>query len=455
MLFPTLWKPFILAASYFFYGWWDWRFLGLIIACTVTSHAACLGMARYDAYPRIRRLALILALLVNLGILGFFKYYGFFTVSIYQICAQFQIPCSLPLLDIVLPVGISFFTFQAVSYVMDVYRREMAPAKHLLDFAVYLAFFPQLVAGPIVRAKDLLPQVVQLPTRGSILDTGRAMALILTGLFKKMVIANYLASHIADPVFAHPSAYGGWDVLIAVYGYAMQIYCDFSAYSDIAIGLGLLLGFDIMINFNAPYFATSIQSFWRRWHISLSTFLRDYLYIPLGGSRCSEPAVYRNLMITFLLGGLWHGAGWTFIIWGALHGVYLSMERVTRRLLGRADVSAKRPSSFWGDTMRRVWVFQLICFSWIFFRSETFHDALIMLSRFGHWTAPDLVTFPVILAMGIGFALQFLDGSRAQGLWNLLLKTPPVAQGLIAAIALLVIQLLGPEGMAPFIYFQF
>ena len=247
---PRIWKPVMLSASYVFYGWWDWRFLGLLIAYTVVNFLAAIGVER-SRRTAFRRLWLTAAAVFDLGMLGCFKYYGFFTMSVYHVCQILQIPCSLPLLDIVLPIGISFFTFQALSYVVDVYRREIPATYQLLDFAVFKAFFPQLVAGPIVRAKQLLPQIANYAAQGP-LDTGRAVCLILGGLFKKTVIANTLASVIVDPVFAHPGAHGALDVLLAVYGYAFQIYCDFSAYSDIAIGLGLLLGLELPLNFNAP-----------------------------------------------------------------------------------------------------------------------------------------------------------------------------------------------------------
>lgn len=455
-----VWKPFMLAASYFFYGYWDWRFLGLILACTITTHAAALLIDRCVSASR-RRLLLILALVFNLGVLGFFKYYGFFAVSLYQLCGKMNIPCSLPLLDIVLPVGISFFTFQALSYVVDVYRRVMPPARSCVDFAVYLAFFPQLVAGPIVRAKDLLPQVAE-PAALRPLDTGRAVCLILGGLFKKTVIANTLSSVIVDRVFAHPAEYGAPDILLAIYGYAIQIYCDFSAYSDIAIGLGLLLGFRIMLNFNAPYFATSLRDFWQRWHISLSSFIRDYLYIPLGGSKGSALMVYRNLIVSFLLAGLWHGASWRFLFWGLLHGVYRSLERlveflIARRAPRRAAAENKQPTRFRTRLrlfLQGVLIFHFVCLTWFFFRADTFHDALTLISRLKYWTAP---TAPVMIAgvMVIGFLTQLLDGWRMQPVWSAFDRLHPAAQGVLAAAILTFILALGPTGVAPFIYFQF
>jgi len=428
----AVWKPFMLAASYFFYGYWDWRFLGLIGASTILNHLCAVGIHR-SQNRTTRRGLLTFAVLFNFLTLGFFKYCNFFIDSVNHLSLWLGIGHYLPLLNIILPVGISFFTFQAMTYVVDVYRKELDPAEHMIDFAVYLAFFPQLVAGPIVRAKVLLPQVCS-PRSFRNIDTGRAAFLILGGLFKKIVIANYLAAHIVDPVFSYPDNYAGLDVLFAVYGYAIQIYCDFSAYSDIAIGVGLLLGFHIPINFNAPYLASSIQQFWRRWHISLSTWLRDYLYIPLGGSRHSSLRTYVNLMITFLLGGLWHGAGWTFIAWGALHGIYLISGRLLNGLMPRREPSSRIMGGL-AHILKSLVVIHLVCLSWLFFRSQTFADAWTMVVHTGIWTTPTLITLPVLAAIVVGFY--------------------PVLQGALAAGILIVILALGPTGVAPFIYFQF
>lgn len=454
---PRIWKPFMLSASYFFYGSWDWRFLGLIAACTATSHIAAVGISRTER-PARRRLLLVLALVFNLGVLGFFKYYGFFTVSLYQLFVRLGIPFSVPLLDIVLPVGISFFTFQAMSYVLDVYRRSMEPARRFIDFAVYLSFFSQLVAGPIVRARRLLPQV-EHPERCVPMDIGRAASLILMGLFKKMVIANTLATALVDPVFAHPSAYGAPDILLAIYAYAVQIYCDFSAYSDMAIGFSLLLGFDIPLNFNAPYFAQSLQEFWQRWHITFSTFIRDYLYFPLGGSQLSSLKTYRNLMIAFLLAGLWHGANWQFVFWGLLHGIYRTAERFVEKRILKHPLSQPLPAAgFWRryglPFLKRLWLFHFICLTWFFFRAETFGDAWVMLGQLAHWTKP--LAPPILIAiMTAGFLTQFGDGQRMRRTWDWFAGLNPVRQGLLAALVFTIILALGPEGVAPFIYFQF
>lgn len=453
------WKWFMLAASYFFYGYWNWKFVALLILSSMINHGAALWIERL---PRgaWRKSVLAVAVTFNLGTIAFFKYSLFLVEQAFWICrflpGEVNFDTWAPVFDqvsgIVLPVGISFFTFQALSYVGDVYRGRMKTADSLLDFSLYLAFFPQLVAGPIVRAIDLIGQLAK-PVRPSRIDTGRAAWLILGGLFKKIVIANYLAAHIVDPVFARPDLYGRWDTLFAVYAYAIQIYCDFSAYSDMAIGFALLLGIRISLNFDAPYLAGSIQHFWRRWHISLSSFLRDYLYIPLGGSRRGEVMVYRNLFITFLLGGLWHGAGWTFIAWGALHGFYLSIERAGARFMERRGIE---PRGWIMAVVQRLWVWHLVCLSWLFFRCGTFADATEMLSALSRAAGPaELVTVPLVAVFITGYLTQLLDGARCERGWNAFGHLHPVWQGVITAVILTVILGLGPKGVAPFIYFQF
>jgi alginate O-acetyltransferase complex protein AlgI len=455
----TLRKLFLLASSYVFYGWWDWRFLALIIACSLVNHAAAKGMARSGDRLGARRAILMAVLIFDLGVVGFFKYYKFFVLSAYSALHSLGLPCSLPLLDVILPVGISFFTFQAMSYVVDVYRRELEPAHSALDFSTYLAFFPQLVAGPIVRAKVLLPQITGMVDKSHI-DAGRASVLILSGLFKKVVVANALAQCVVDRVFEDPAAYSAPDVLLGVYGYAIQIYCDFSAYSDIAIGVALLLGFRFPVNFNAPYFSTTFRGFWQRWHISLSTWLRDYLYIPLGGSRRGSGATYRNLMITFLLGGLWHGAQWRFVAWGALHGVYLIVERVvgmlssSRRGMVRG-VAWPGWTAGLGRLVRGVMVFHLVCLAWVFFRAESFADGWVLLGQLGDWSSVSLWTRSTCAVVLIGFMSQFLDGTRLAPLWNWLNRQSFLLHGCIVALILTLILGLGPKGVAPFIYFQF
>ncbi len=419
---------------------------------------------------KTRQRFMISSLILNLGLLAFFKYTGFLfnqclTPLAIPLCRWFGATAHLvalqehvlPLIDrIILPVGISFYTFQALSYVVDVYWRKTPVARSVIDFANYLAFFPQLVAGPIVRASDLVPQMEIFPDRSISIDTGRASILILGGLFKKMVIANWLAEHLADPVFAQPEAYASAaDILIGIYAYAVQIYCDFSAYSDIAIGCALLLGFTFPINFNAPYFAKTLQEFWRCWHISLSSWLRDYLYIPLGGSRTSAARTRINLFLTFLLGGLWHGAAWTFVLWGAFHGLYLSLERLARRALGLPE-KPPAEASLISRLVGQVWIFHVVCFSWILFRSPDLTVCGEILRGLTRWSAPtELWSIRALIVLITGFALQFLDGNRMKSLWHRFNAMPATIQGITAALILTLILALGPEGVAPFIYFQF
>lgn len=334
---PGYWKPFMLGASYFFYGYTDIRFVLLLATSTLLNQAAARVLARWRD-PRV----LAAAIVADLGLLGWFKYYGFFALSVDHTLDDLGIGAPLPLLQVALPIGISFFTFQALSYVIDVWRGDTQPAK-LIDFAVYEAFFPHLVAGPIVRAREFIPQLASPRDRAAVPAT-RAVFLICGGLVKKVVLADLLARRLVDPVFDTPGQHSAVEVLVAIYGYAVQIYCDFSAYSDIAIGVALLLGFRFPDNFDRPYAATSLQDFWRRWHLTLSRWLRDYVYIPLGGGRRGPRRTQINLLITMVLGGLWHGAAWTFVCWGALHGAGLAAERTLDRRRARRDASAPAPA---------------------------------------------------------------------------------------------------------------
>jgi len=384
----------------------------------------------------------------NLGIIAWFKYYGFFVTSAINFFRTFGIDLPLPLLEITLPVGISFFTFQALSYVIDVYRQKEEPAP-LLDFAVYLAFFPQLVAGPIVRSTEFIPQLYTRKDRRRV-DAAGGFALIVGGLFKKVVVANTLAGAIVDPVFASPSQFTALEVLVGVYGYAVQIYADFSGYTDIAIGAATLMGFNFPENFNNPYTALSIQDFWRRWHMTLSRWLRDYLYIPLGGNRGTRTRTYRNLMLTMLLGGLWHGAAWTFVIWGGYHGALLAWER-WRSETGRAtgpDTPGRR-------ILARLTTFHLVCLGWILFRADSMARVGEILSRLLDWGPAPSVT-PAVLALVVGgIGVQFIPSDFRVTLVNSFSRLRPAAMTAALAGSLLLLDSLGPEGVAPFIYFQF
>ena len=444
--FGTRWKLLVLLSSYVFYAWWDWRFCGLLAASTALNQAAAEAIAR-SRTAATRRTPLVLAIAAGLATLGFFKYAGFFASSLANALGHLGLGAPLPLLQVVLPVGISFFTFQAISYVVDVYRGTTEPASRL-DFAVYLAFFPHVVAGPIVRAREFIPQL-RRSTAEPRLDGGRAISLILGGLFKKVVLAGFLSTAVVDPVFGAPGAHSRVEVLAAVYGYAVQIWADFSGYTDIAIGCALLLGIRFPANFDAPYAATSLQDFWRRWHMTLSRWLRDYLYIPLGGSRGSSLLTARNLMLTMLLGGLWHGAAWTFVVWGGIHGGFLVAERRLRRGRPRVETGVNR-------ALARLLTFHVVCLAWIFFRADSVATAFSLLGRLVTGGGPaSLVTLPVVLAIAAGIGVQYVPAGTVARLTARFAQLRPAFQGGVAAAALVGIGVLGPQGVAPFIYYRF
>ncbi len=450
MPWPHRWRPFIIVASYVFYSWWDWRFVFLLAGCTLWNQLLAVRIWRATDQAR-RKGLLFLALAGNLGVLGYFKYYDFFVSSTDNMATIVGLDLPLSLKTIVLPVGISFFTFMAISYVVDAYRGDFEPTT-LEKFAVYLSFFPHLVAGPIVRPSELIPQI-ETPRDPRRVDTSRAFYLIATGLFKKVVIANYLASSIVDQVFAAPGQHSSLEILIAIYAYAVQIYADFSGYTDIAIGIALLLGFSFPQNFDSPYAAVSVQDFWRRWHMTLSRWLRDYVYIPLGGNRKGSAVTYRNLLLTMLIGGLWHGAAWTFVVWGGLHGAALAAERWRRERRG----AAARPPSGWPLWRARILTFHFVCFAWIFFRSDSFGAAWDMIEGlFTGWGEPSpLVTSGVLLAIAVGIGSQYLPARIPRILMARFSRLPVFGQAAVLALALMLTSVLGPEGVAPFIYFQF
>jgi len=382
----------IVVASYVFYGWWDWRFLGLIAFTTTWSYVA--GLIESDRIDRGKspsKLLVTISLLVNFGILAYFKYANFFIDSAEGVLAALGFKADFPTLHIILPVGISFYTFQALSYTIDIYCRKLHPTRDPVAFFAFISFFPQLVAGPIERATNLLPQF--LAPRSFDADKAlHGLCLIFYGLFKKMVVADNLSIYV-DSAFATPQLYNGLTCVIAAFFFSIQIYCDFSGYSDCARGVAKLFGFELMLNFDRPYLSRSFAEFWRRWHISLSSWFRDYVYIPLGGSRVPFPTLLRNVWIVFLLSGLWHGAAWTFVAWGALHALYLTVGLLRRRLhsaLSPVDAAASprhvEPqssphqvlantfSSLCANTFSSLFVFTGVTFAWIVFRSNTFSE---------------------------------------------------------------------------------
>ena len=438
---PRLWKPFVLAASYLFYAAASPRYCILLGAITLANQAGAVLVHRArDDRSRKRLTAGVVAL--DLGLLGVFKYYGFFVDEWGRFLDSLGLGMPLPLLTIALPIGLSFITFQAISYVVDV-KRGLLPPSSTLDFGIYLSFFPHVVAGPIVRAREFIPQLSK-PRNPRDVAVGAAVVLIALGLVKKVALADYLAREVVDPVFGVPEAYAAPDVALAAYAYAAQIYCDFSGYTDIAIGVALLMGFVFPQNFNSPYRATSFQDFWRRWHMTLSRFLRDFLYIPLGGNRGGQWKTARNLMLTMVLGGLWHGAAWGFILWGTLHGTGLVIERMLR---GRIDAPA------W---LRWLIVFNLVVFGWVLFRAESLDVAL---SFFAQLTVPGEATLwaPLTVAavvLVIGF--QLLPPVPLERLRLRVAELPSYALGFgLAAVVALVGATVPSQGVPPFIYFQF
>ncbi len=443
----------LLVASYVFYMWWNAAYALLILASTAVDYLVGHRMPAADRAGR-RRLLLV-SVATNLGLLFTFKYWNFAAESGERLLAWLGTEGELPHLDVLLPVGISFYTFQTLSYTIDLYRSRLEPERNPARFALYVAFFPQLVAGPIERAVHLIPQ---LHRRHEVdwARIGSGLQLALWGLFKKVVIADRLGLYV-DAVYGNVEHHGATTFLLATYAFAFQIYCDFSGYSDIAIGSARVLGFDLMKNFERPYFATSITSFWRRWHISLSTWLRDYLYIPLGGNRHGTLATYRNLLLTMLLGGLWHGASFAFVAWGALHGVLLALSRATLGQRDRIYRALGVPDRL-RDGLRILVTFHLVCAGWVFFRAESIRDALHIFASFagpldrpfvdGSVFAHALPAVVLLLAVQV---FQERQGSVREHVERL-----PVPLRWVGWYALLAgIALLGVDGGSQFIYFQF
>lgn len=437
---------FLLAFSLFFYGWWDWRFLGLLVATVLVDYAVGLRIAAARS-PQARRAWLGLGLAFGLGTLGFFKYFDFFSGSLQALLSALGFKATLPVLDLILPMGLSFYTFRAFSYLIDVHRVRMAPVRSLLDYALYETFFPQLVAGPIERAHNLLPRL-QAPKRPSPEQWHRGGYLLLYGLFQKVAVGD-AAGSIADIALHHP--YGGWvTVLTGTLAFTIQIYGDFAGYSNIARGCASLLGVDLMVNFRTPYFSASVTEFWHRWHISLSTFLRDYLYIPLGGNRLGEARSHLNLMVVMLLGGLWHGASWTFVVWGGLHGLYLAVHK---RLL-RSHPPAVSDARI-GSLLKQVGTFALVSLTWLFFRDPTVADAwrhlrILATLQDGAWSPNTLIELGMIAAFLIPLDwLAHVRGTDTSPLgWPWWLRGPLYACFIASIYG-------GIGGRHPFLYYRF
>jgi alginate O-acetyltransferase complex protein AlgI len=443
----------ILFSLYFYYKSSGGYFVLLIFATLIDFTLAKLIYSTDDKWKK--KLFITLTLIINLGLLGYFKYTNFLFESFFWASdRQFQ-----PL-DIFLPVGVSFFTFQSLSYTLDVYRGNLKPVGHIVDYAFFVSFFPQLVAGPIVRASDFLPQIHK-PTVVTEEMFGRAVFLIGCGLFKKAVISDYISINFVDRIFDAPTLYSGLENLFAVYGYALQIYCDFSGYSDMAIGIALLLGFHFPINFNSPYKSQNITEFWRRWHISLSTWLRDYLYISLGGNRKGKLRAYLNQMITMVLGGLWHGASWRFIIWGALHGIALAIHKIFKRWTDNKEEEEPRPQTKLSKIVNILFTFHFVCFCWIFFRAPSMEVVREILSQILHHLSPQIFFEfiagykAVMVLMVLGYALHFVPSTIEFKAQQTITKMPLAWKAaFMLTIIILVIQTKS-AGIQPFIYFQF
>ncbi|UCE86452.1 MAG: MBOAT family protein [Deltaproteobacteria bacterium] len=437
----------LLAASYLFYAGWDYRYLSLLLISTSIDFAA--GRALHaEGSERRRRAWLVASLATNLGLLGVFKYGNFLLGNLAGLLGLLGLEA--PRLPDEIPIGISFYTFQTISYTIDCYRRRIRPCDSRLEFALYVAFFPQLVAGPIVRAHDLLPQLRRLTAlRGSHVAEG--LQRFTLGLFKKVVIADNVGLFV-DTVFQSPGSYGPITLWCGAYGFALQIYCDFSGYTDMALGLARALGVRLPENFAAPYLSTSITEFWRRWHMSLSSWLRDYLYIPLGGSRGGVRQTYRNLFATMLLGGLWHGAAWTFVLWGAFHGALLAFERA----LGIRAKTHAEPRSAPLVALRGLLTFHLVCLGWVIFRAPDFAIARAYLA--GLFQGP--IGWDAGTERGLAWAAALLGLAALQWaarrfdaneLWE---RLHPSLQGATLAAAVLAVSLWHVDEVA-FIYFQF
>lgn len=449
---------FVLLASYFFYGWWDWRFLGLIAFSTILDFY--LGLLIERAHDKHKRLHLLLiSLITNLSVLGFFKYFNFFSNSFHDLIILFGLSSHSYILNIILPVGISFYTFQSLSYTIDVYNKKIKAEPSLLKFAGYIAFFPQLVAGPIIRASDFLPQLYDNNRRAKAENIFGGLDLVVVGFLKKIVIADSLAP-IVDGAFAAPSDFSSLHLLICIILYSFQIYCDFSGYSDIAIGLAKMLGYEFPKNFNIPYIASSFSDFWNRWHISLSSWLKDYLYIPLGGNKKGKFNTYKNLMITMLLGGLWHGANWTFLFWGFLHGAYLIFQRLFSSLTYKLDL-LKGPSfnTFIFRPLSILFVYMGVCFAWIFFRSPDFETASLYINgiiSLDDFNINSIVNkFWVFKGVFLVCVLFFADVLLAHSNLSEKLNSKPIIRILFYATSIWIICLLGTFSDNQFIYFQF
>ncbi len=444
---------FLLFASYFFYGYWDWRFCSLLAISTIIDFWVGKTLFKTQNNHK-RKLLLIISLISNLGILGFFKYFNFFVDSFQTMSANFGWNVDYLHLNILLPVGISFYTFQTLSYTFDIYRKKIEPTNNFIDFALFVSFFPQLVAGPIERAKSLLPQLSKKlkPNKEQI---KQGITLIIMGLFRKVMIGD-TAGRFVDNIFGNLEQYKSIEIIVALVLFSVQIYADFSGYSHIARGTAKLLGVELMKNFEQPYLSRNITEFWRRWHISLSSWLKDYLYISLGGNRKGKYRIYVNLMITMLLGGLWHGASWNFVIWGGLHGLYLSIHKLT---FGRQKVDSEKMKKFnFVDSFNVLITFILVLFTWIFFRSTSWHSTHLFFSKIFHWESSEYSLLFISIALSyliVTITLDLLEYITGKHTYILNIKSKGVIAGILTALLLVTFIFMFQSEHLPFIYFQF
>ena len=443
----------LLFSLYFYYKSSGLFFLLLIsTACIDYTLARLIYQQRT---PWIRSALLTISLLSNLGLLAYFKYTNFLHEIFSQLSGLPYVP-----FDIFLPVGVSFFTFQSLSYTIDVYRKKLTPADHILDYAFFVSFFPQLVAGPIVKASDFLPQLSK-PTQVTHEMFGRGIYLIIIGLFKKAVISNYISANFVDRIFDAPTLFTGLETLFGVYGYALQIYCDFSGYSDMAIGLALLLGFHFNENFNAPYKSRNITEFWRRWHISLSTWLRDYVYISFGGNRNGKVRTYLNLFITMLLGGLWHGASYRFVLWGGLHGAMLVIHKLYGELNISSWMAKSSMSKSMGSLMGGILTFHFVCFGWILFRASSMESAWQMIDQILYHFSPQVIFEfmggyrATLLLILTGYVMHFMPHSVDQAAERWTIQLPLAGKAALVILVIVLCFQTKSASIQPFIYFQF
>jgi alginate O-acetyltransferase complex protein AlgI len=443
----------IFGASLFFYGWWDWRFLSLLFfTSTVDYWVALRLMERNDELGR--KQLLLISLLSNLGVLGFFKYYNFFVDSFHISMKTLGLGLDVPLLQIVLPLGISFYTFQALSYTIDVYRRELPAVKDYVQYMCFITFFPHMVAGPIQQATHFLVQF-EKPRSFDWAESVDGARQMLWGFFKKMVVADTLAP-LVEAAYGNPTSASGSDLLWSTYFFAFQIYCDFSGYTDIAIGCAKLFNFRLSRNFAYPYFATSIPEFWRRWHIALSNWFRRYLYFPLGGNRVSKSRWYLNVLIVFLVSGLWHGANWTFLVWGLLHGLFFLAYLVFSRSRESHELTFE-PMPLAKRVLHIFITFHLVCFAWIFFRSNSIQEAFLTIEKIGVAIGTLNIGRPISTRpfqwIALLLVVEWLARNRAHAL-ALMPSLPPIRWAAYYALVIIII-FATPLSYVPFIYFQF